>query len=196
MFGQSNKEAEKLVKEVINKLSSYDNFMADLSYTMINNEMNINEKKIGKIFVSGDKYRVEMDGQIIISDGESIWTYLVDSEEVMMSNAADSEDDLSPTKILTTYDDNYKSSFDNDKKYKNSNIKKIDLKANEDKGFQQLSLVINDKDLSLESFSIYDMNGSVFTYHIIDLKPNLELPADTFTFDRSKYPDVELIDMR
>ncbi len=196
MFGQSNKEAEKLVKEVINKLSSYDNFMADLSYTMINIEMNINEKKIGKIFVSGDKYRVEMEGQIIISDGESIWTYLVDSEEVMVSSSADSEDDLSPTKILTTYDDNYKSSFDNAKKYKNSNIKKVDLKANEDKGFQQLSLIINDKDLSLESFSIYDMNGSVFTYHIIDLQPNLELPADTFAFDTSSYPDVEIIDMR
>jgi outer membrane lipoprotein-sorting protein len=196
MFGQSNKEAEKLVKEVINKLSSYDNFKADLSYTMINNEMNINEKKTGKIYVSGNKYRVEMEGQIIISDGESIWTYLVESDEVMLSSSADSEDDISPTKILTTYDEGYKSSFDNDKKYKNSNIKKINLKANEDKGFQQLSLIINNKDLSLESFSIYDMNGSVFTYHIIDLKPNMDLPEDTFTFDTSKYPDVEIIDMR
>jgi len=195
-FGQSNKDAEELVKEVINKISSYDNFKANLSYTMVNNDMDINEKKTGSIIVSGDSYRIEMEGQIIICDGVSLWTYIVDSKEVMLSNVADSEEDISPTKILTTYDENYKSSFDNDKKYKNSDIKKIDLKASEDKGFQKLSLTVNSLDKSLESFSIYDMNGSVFTYHIIDLKPNIELPENTFKFDPNKHPDVEIIDMR
>ena len=196
LFAQSNKKAEQLVKDVINKISSYDNFKADLSYTMINQEMDINEKKTGKITVSGDKYRIEMEGQIIISDGITTWTYLVESEEVMVGNVEEGEDELSPTKILTTYDDNYKSSFDPDKKYKNSFIKKIDLKANEDKGFQKLSLMINEKDKSIESFSVYDLNGNVFTYHIINLKPNLDLPEDTFFFNNEKYPDVEVIDMR
>jgi len=195
-FGQSNKEAEALVKEVINKISSYDNFEADLSYTMVNNEMDINEKKTGNIIVSGDKYRIEMEGQIIICDGVSLWTYIVDSEEVMLSNVSDTEEDISPTKILTTYDENYKSSFDNDKKYKNSDIKKIDLMANEDKGFQQLSLLLNSRDKSLESFSIYDMNGSVFTYHIINMTPNIELPDNTFTFVSEDHPEVDVIDMR
>ena len=196
LFAQSNKKAEQLVKDVINKISSYDNFKADLSYTMINQEMDINEKKTGKVTVSGDKYRIEMEGQIIISDGTTTWTYLVESEEVMVGNVEEGEDELSPTKILTTYDDNYKSSFDPDKKYKNSIIKKIDLKANEDKGFQKLSLMINEKDKSIESFSVYDLNGNVFTYHIINLKPNLDLPEDTFFFNKEKYPDVEVIDMR
>lgn len=195
-FGQSNKEAEELVKEVINKISSYDNFKAKLSYTMVNNDMDINEKKTGSIIVSGDSYRIEMEGQIIICDGTSLWTYIVDSQEVMLSNLSDSEEDISPTKILTTYDENYKSSFDNDKKYKNSDIKKIDLKASEDKGFQKLSLIVNSLDKSLESFSIYDMNGSVFTYHIIDLKPNIQLSDSTFKFITADNPDVEVIDMR
>lgn len=196
LFGQSAKEAEKLVKNVIDKISSYDNFSAKLAYTMVNIEMDINEKKTGTILVSGDKYRVEMEGQIIYSDGETIWTYIVDSEEVLVSDASDDEGGISPTSILTTYDEKYKSSFDNDKKYKNSEIKKIDLKTSEDKGFQKLSLIINQSNLSLESFSIYDMNGSVFTYHIIDLKPNIELAEGTFTFNVEKHPDVEVIDMR
>lgn len=196
LFGQSAKEAEKLVKNVIDKISSYDNFSAKLSYTMVNIEMDINEKKTGTILVSGDKYRVEMEGQIIYSDGETIWTYIVDSEEVLVSDASDGESGISPTSILTNYDENYKSSFDNDKKYKNSEIKKIDLKTSEDKGFQKLSLIINQSKLSLESFSIYDMNGSVFTYHIIDLEPNIDLEEGTFTFNTEKYPNVEVIDMR
>ncbi len=196
IFAQSNKEAEKLVKDVINKIASYDNFSAELSYTMINVEMDINEKKTGSILVSGDKYKVEMEGQVIFSDGVTLWTYLEDSEEVMISNVSDNEDGISPTSILTKYDEDYKSSFDNDKKYKNSDVKKIDLKTTKDKGFQKLSLIINQKNLSLDSFSVYDMNGNVFTYHIINLKPNITLEEGTFVFSEKKYPDVEVIDMR
>ena len=195
-FAQSNKEAEKLVKDVINKIASYDNFSAELSYTMINVEMDINEKKTGSILVSGDKYKVEMEGQVIFSDGVTLWTYLEDSEEVMISNVSDNEDGISPTSILTKYDEDYKSSFDNNKKYKNSDVKKIDLKTTKDKGFQKLSLIINQKNLSLDSFSVYDMNGNVFTYHIINLKPNITLEEGTFVFSEKKYPDVEVIDMR
>jgi len=196
LFGQSDKKAEILVKDVINKISSYDNFSAQLSYTMVNVEMDIDEKKTGTIIVSGDKYRVEMEGQVIFSDGITLWTYLEDSEEVLVSDVEDNEDGISPTSILTKYDENYKSSFDNDKKYKNSDIKKINLKTSEDKGFQKLSLVVNQSKLTLESFSVYDMNGSVFTYHIIDLKSNIELDEDTFTFKPENYPNVEVVDMR
>ena len=195
-FAQSNKDAEKLVKDVINKIASYENFSADLSYTMVNIEMDINEKKTGAILVSGEKYKVEMEGQQIFSDGVTLWTYLKDSEEVMVSNVADNEDGISPTSILTKYDEDYKSSFDNNKKYKNSDVKKIDLKTSKDKGFQKLSLVINQKKLSLDSFSVYDMNGNVFTYHIINLKPNIALEEDAFVFNEKKHPDVEIIDMR
>ncbi len=195
-FAQSNKEAEKLVKDVISKIASYDNFSAELSYTMINVEMDINEKKTGSILVSGDKYKVKMEGQVIFSDGVTLWTYLEDSEEVMISNVSDNEDGISPTSILTKYDEDYKSSFDNNKKYKNSDVKKIDLKTTKDKGFQKLSLIINQKNLSLDSFSVYDMNGNVFTYHIINLKPNITLEEGTFVFSEEKYPDVEVIDMR
>jgi outer membrane lipoprotein-sorting protein len=59
-----------------------------------------------------------------------------------------------------------------------------------------MSVIVNANKLSLESFSVYDVNGNVFTYHIINLKSNLELTVDTFNFDYSKYTDVEVIDMR
>lgn len=193
---QSDKEADKLLEDVINNTSSYNNFKADLSYTMVNIEMGIDEKKSGVIFVEGDKYRIEMEGQVIISDGKTIWTYLKDSQEVMVSSMEDSEESISPTQILTKYNDSYKAKFSQDKKYKNSNIKEITLSPNDKDSFEKLSVIVNASKLSLENFSVYDVNGNVFTYHIIDLQPNLELPKDTFTFNYAVYPDVEVIDMR
>lgn len=196
VVAQSDKEAEKLLKDVITQTSSYKNFKADLSYTMVNVEMGIDEKKSGIIYVQGDSYRIEMEGQIIISDGSTIWTYLQDSEEVMVSDVEDNEESISPTKILTKYNDSYKAKFGQDKKYKNSNLKEICLKPNDHKNFEKMSVMVNASKLSLESFSVYDVNGNVFTYHINDLLSDIDIPVGTFFFDTQKYPDVEIIDMR
>jgi outer membrane lipoprotein-sorting protein len=137
-----------------------------------------------------------MEGQIIISDGKTIWTFIVDSDEVMVSNVDESDESISPNKILTTYNEDYKAKFDSDSKYKNSDLKLINLKPNEGNQFDQLSLLVNEKNLSLENFSVYDKSGNVFTYHIINLQPNLDLPDTTFTFNPDDYPDVDVIDMR
>ena len=195
-FGQSDKEAEELLSKIIEKTAGYDNFKAQLSYTMVNKDMDIDEKKTGLIYVSKEKYRIEMESQIIICDGKTVWTYLKDSQEVMVSNMEDNDESISPTKILTTYNEDYKAKFDSDSKYKNSDIKAINLKPNDGKQFEQMTLLVNQQKLSLERFSVFDKNGNVFTYHIIDLKPNLDLPADTFTFNPDDYPDVDVIDMR
>lgn len=196
MIAQSDKEAAKLLEDVINRTSSYKNFKANLSYTMVNVDMGIDEKKSGVIFVQDDSYRIEMEGQIIISDGKTIWTYLQDSEEVMVSDVENNDESISPTQILAKYSESYKAKFGQDNKYKNSNLKEIYLKPRDRKNFEKISVIVNANKLSLENFSVYDVNGNVFTYHIIDLQPDLDLPEGTFTFDYAKYPDVEVIDMR
>jgi outer membrane lipoprotein carrier protein len=196
LFAQSDKDAEKLLENVVSKTSSYKDFKAELAYTMVNKEMNIDEKKQGVIFIEGDKYRIEMEGQVIISDGKTIWTYLKDSDEVMISNMEDSDESVSPTKILTTYNKDFKAKFSSDPKYKNSDLKMIDLKPNNGNQFENMSILVNQKNLSLESFSLLDKNGNIFTYHIISLTPNIALPANTFSFNEADYPGVEVIDMR
>ena len=195
-WAQSEKDAEKLLESVINKTASYSNFKAQLAYTMVNAEMNIDEKKTGVIYVQGDSYRIEMEGQQIISDGKTVWTYLPDSKEVMVSEVSETEESFSPTKILTKYNDDYDARFDPDSKYKNANLKVINLKASEGKNFDRISVTVNSDKLSLESFSMYDKDGNVFTYQIILLEPNLNLAANTFVFNVNDYPGVDVVDMR
>ena len=196
LLAQSDKDAEKLLESVVNKTSSYKNFKAELAYTMVNKEMNIDEKKQGVIFLAGDSYRIEMEGQVIISDGKTVWTYLKDSDEVMISAMEDNEESVSPTKILTTYNKDFKAKFSSDPKYKNSDLKMIDLKPNDGNQFENMSILVNQKNLSLESFSLMDKNGNIFTYHIISLTPNITLAANAFSFNPADYPGVEVIDMR
>ncbi len=195
-WAQNEKDAESLLKQVIDKTASYKNFKADLGYTMVNVEMDIDEEKTGVIYVQGDAYRLEMEGQMIICDGKTVWTYLPDSEEVMVSDVEDSDESISPTKILSKYGDDYKARFDTDKKLQGTDLKQISLKAEDGNNFDKLSVVVNAREVSLVSFSIYDKNGNIFTYQIQSLQPNITIPDSTFTFVAANFPDVEVIDMR
>ncbi len=189
------KNAGKLLKKVVDKTASYKNFKAQLSYTMVNTEMNIDEKKTGVLYVEGDHYRIEMEGQIIISDGKTIWTIINDSQEVMVSSADDGDESISPTKILSTYSD-YKAKFDKSQSFRKSSLKTIDLKPKKGEKFEKLSVVVNTKNDGLERFSIYDKDGNIFTYHIINMQTNLNLPPNTFVFSAKDYPGYEVEDMR
>ncbi len=138
VMAQSDKEAKKLLEDVINHTSSYKNFKADLSYTMVNVDMGIDEKKSGVIFVQGDSYRIEMEGQVIISNGITIWTYLEDSEEVMVNDVDESGESISPTQILTQYNDSYKAKFGNEQKsLRNANLKQICLNPKDRKNLRK-----------------------------------------------------------
>ena len=196
MAHESKKEdAEILLKKALDKMTSYKNFKATLSYTMDNKDMNIHEKKSGTIFVEGDKYRIDMGAQVIISDGKDVWTVLRDSKEVMLT-AVDPNDpsSVSPTNILSKYAD-YKAKIDHEEKAKD--LVTIELNTKKDANYKKVTVTLNSKTFELESFSLYDDQGSVYTYHIVNLKSNLTLPAGTFTYLAKDFPGYgEPEDMR
>jgi len=191
-FAQNN--AQGLLKKTLDKMSSYKNFKSDLSYSMDNAQNNIHEKKTGTIYVEGDKFRIELMGQIIISDGKNMWTVIKDSKEVMLS-ALDPEDpsNVSPTKILEEYSD-YNAKFD--KGQKKGNLKTLILTSRKKATFNKVSITIDTTKYLVKEFSLYDNDGNVFTYDIFNFKANVDFPKGTFTYDPKQFPGYELEDMR
>src|ERR1039457_3756772 len=93
-------KASALLDEVSAKTKAYKSIKADFTYTMENKQAKINEEKKGTLLVSGDKFRLNIVGQIVISDGKTSWTYIQESNEVQL-NSPDSKDDaLTPSKLL------------------------------------------------------------------------------------------------
>lgn len=99
----AQKTADQLLKAVIEKTRSTPNLKIEFLYQMINTKAGINEKKNGTLFLNGDAYKVLIDGQTIVSDGKTVWTYLPESNEVMISNAGTGDEALSPTSLLNSY---------------------------------------------------------------------------------------------
>jgi len=100
LFAQS-KDAESILQELSSKTNAYKNIKVSFAYKMSNQSAGIDEVTNGTLLISGDKYNLNIAGQVIISDGKIIWTYIPDSEEVQI-NEKDEESGFSPSKWSET----------------------------------------------------------------------------------------------
>ncbi len=186
--------AQGLLKKTLDKMSSYKNFSSGLSYSMVNEQNDIHEKKTGTILVEGDKFRIALMGQVIISDGKNMWTIIKDSKEVMLSTLDPNDpSNVSPTKILEEYSD-YNAKFE--KGQRKNNVKTLVLTSKKKSAFHKVTITIDVAKYLVKKFSLYDNDGNVFTYDIYNFKANVDLPAGTFSYHPKDFPGYELEDMR
>jgi outer membrane lipoprotein-sorting protein len=188
--------ADVLLKKVIDKTKSYSGIKVDFDYRMLNTDAGIDEVKNGVVYVKDDAYKLVMSGQTVISDGQTIWTYLEDSEEVMISEAVEGKDNITPSSILTSYYEDHKISYVNSRRDEVPGQKTIELKPNEGKKFAKIQITIDEDKLQIKSFSIFDNGGNEFVYSLNSLEEMAMPDNNFFTFDEAAYPDVDVIDMR
>ena len=193
-FSQSKDiKASALLDEVSKKATSFKSIKVDLSYTMFNAKAKINEEKTVTLLVSGDKYKMSAAGQTILCDGKTIWTYIKESNEVQVNALENKDDALTPSKLLTSYNSNYKSKII---KSNDPTAESVELIPNTNKNFTRAILEIDKAKKQIKSFALYDKSGNVFTYKVKTYVTDSPVTDADFTFDAKKFPGVEVIDMR
>jgi len=199
-IAQDTDKGDKKSREILDRLTAkteaYGTIKVEFNYKMNNVEADIDENTEGTLFVKGDKYRLLIAGQLVINDGVTIWTYIEDADEVQINSVEDSEESITPSNILTSYNDNYKSKFIKETFQYGTTVYIIDLTPTEGKSYYKIGLIIDKEKDQLLEITIYDKNGSTYSYIINSFIPNLELDDAQFTFNPEDYPDVDIVDMR
>ena len=197
LFSQTkDTNAIALLDEVSAKTKACKSIRADFSYTMENKQAKINEEKTGTLTLSGDKYCLRTAGQEVFCDGKLIWTYLKESNEVQINDPDTKDDALTPSKLLSSYTANYKSRILKDRPAKEPNETAIELIPNTIKNFTKAILVVDNVKKQVKSFMLFDKSGNTFTYQITKYQTDVPVTASEFTFDKTKFPGVEVNDMR
>jgi outer membrane lipoprotein carrier protein len=186
-------KATALLDEVSAKAKAYKSIKVDFSYTMENTKAKINEERTGSLLLSGDKYKMSAAGQTVICDGKIIWTYIKESNEVQINTLENKDEALTPSKLLTSYNSNYKSKII---KSADPTTESVELIPNISKNFTKAILVIDKAKKQVKSFTLYDKSGNSFTYKIKSYLTDTPVVAADFTFEEKKFPGVEVIDMR
>jgi outer membrane lipoprotein-sorting protein len=72
----------------------------------------------------------------------------------------------------------------------------IDLTPeNKNNQIYKIRLMVNRKDRSIRSFKTFEKNGNRYNYLITNFTP-VDVDEKTFVFDKSKYRNVEVVDLR
>ncbi len=193
---QNDPKAGEILEAMSAKYKTIPAFRAAFTYTLENQNSGVKENTSGNITVKNGKFYLKMADQEVINNGSTVWTYLKESNEVNISDYQPEEDAITPTNIYTIYKKGYKYTYVEQKKEGGQMYDVIDLTP-ESKNNQiyKIRLMVNRKDRSIKSFKTFEKNGNRQNYLITSFTP-VDVDDKTFVFDKAKYRNVEVVDLR
>jgi outer membrane lipoprotein-sorting protein len=190
-FAQNSSEAKSLLDEVTAKVKSYDNISIDFKYVLNNSEENISQETRGDVVMEGEKYKLNILGITRIYDGKTMYSISPEDEEVTISSEnIEEENTITPSKMLSFYENGYNYSMDiiqNLNGRKIQYVKLLPIDSNSEIKYVLLGIDIKTKHI----YNLIEIgsNDTKTTLTVNSFKTNEPLSKTLFTFDESKYKD-------
>lgn len=191
-FAQSQAETKSLMERVSKKLQSFTSVKADFSFTLSNNEENINDTYEGSLFLNGEKYRLNIMGIVAICNGETLWTV---NEELKEANIMDPDENdmFNPKSIFTIYEKNFT--------YESVSVSgdkvAVDLfPADKDENYTKIRMELLKSKDQIERVTYYSKDGNQYIILIKSFLSNIPSDDKMFVFDAKLFPGVKVFDMR
>ncbi len=197
-LGTSDPDAKVILDKVSATFKTYQTVTANFTLTVTNAANKVEGSRSGVIYMKGPKYRVNISGQEIYSDGANIWTYDKSANEVQLTKFDAASNTITPQKMFTDfYDKDFLYKLNGEKKEGGKVIQEIELTPiDKTKPFFKVLVYVDKATSNIVSSKVFEKNGNHYIYKITSMKPNTTLPDSLFTFDPKKYPIAEIIDLR
>ena len=186
-----DKKAKGLLDEVTSKIKSYENIVIDFKYSLNNAKENINQDSKGNVTMKNNMYVLNLMGVTKIYDGKKTYTINPEDEEVSISKLNEKDDSsITPSKMLTFFNNGYKYSWDILQNVKGRKIQYIKLVPISSKD-QRREILLG---IDIQTKNIYNLieigkNGTKTTLTVNSFKTNQPLSKNQFIFAESKYPN-------
>tara|TARA_B100000941_G_scaffold171193_1_gene122010 strand:+ start:297 stop:911 length:615 start_codon:yes stop_codon:yes gene_type:complete len=186
----NEKIKEEILDDIVTKISGYKNISIDFDLLYENISLDIKTNKKGKLILENDKFSIDLDEQIIINNGDIQWTYIKDINEVQISNNELTEGVSNLSDLFKISTNDYKILFLNDE----INFYLIELIPKTIKSFIKIQIKFQKQNKEISEIKVFDKEGGKFIYSINKLTYDLEI--NSFYFDTSRFPGIEIIDLR
>jgi outer membrane lipoprotein-sorting protein len=201
VFGQAppaDKKAQEILNGVSSRYKTYKSVKANFTITVSNPKDKSKTVEKGTLYLKGSKYKLDVAGQEVISDGKTRWTYVKDANEVQIDVQRTDENGITPTNIFTMYEKGWNSRFMGETKEGIRTLLQIELVPVDPKkkNIFKVKLSINKADKSIISAVMYDKNGSTQSITVDKFLPDGASEESIYVFSAGKYPGAEVIDLR
>lgn len=199
VFAQKDPDAKVILDKLSEKTKSYQNIQTEFKIDYKNIKDNTQNSSKGKITIQGEKYRLIFMGAQSFFDGQTLWSYLEEVNEVNISEPEQNDNDIfsKPQEIFTIYDRDFKYQLIDQYNENDISVAIVDLYPFDiDEDYSRIRLEVNTDKYQLQSVTIFGKDGSHYIIKFFNYKTNIDLDSTYFTFNKADYPNVEVIDMR
>ena len=197
-MGKNDAAAKKILDGVSAKFKSFKTITAKFNLKIENSAGKVQGTKSGVVNLKGTKYRINVTGQEIYSDGNTSWTYDKASNEVQINKIERSANTITPQKMFTNfYDKDFLYKTNPDVKVNGKLMQEIELTPiDKNKPFFKVLVDIDKATQTIRQTKVFEKNGNRYTYSVVSMQTNTGLPDALFVFDVKRYPKVEVVDLR
>ena len=188
-FAQNSEKAKALLDEVSKKVRAYDNIEIEFSYVLENTTENIKQETRGDVALKDEKYRLNLMGTTRLFDGKKLYTIIPEDEEINIStyNPEDSNG-ITPSEMLTFYEDGYTYNWDIKQNVKGRKIQYVKLTPiDSDAEVKEILLGIDVQTKHIYNLIQKQDNGTKVTIKVNSFKTNQPLSENLFKFNEDKY---------
>ena len=194
---QAKKKPIKVAWELLDSVSEHENFQATFEYNYRPAQGEWEPAQAGKMAVQGQAYRLVMDEREVVCNGETVWTYLPEVNEVQIT-ALDPEQPLNtPWAVLKQYREAYQLLSLHENKVEDNLYATIDL-LSRDKActFPKVKLVIERATQHIQCIEALDNNQTLHKFNIANFEYDVSFDTVFFNFSPDEFKNVEVIDLR
>ncbi len=190
--------AAKILDDFSARIDSAPSVKLDFTFIISSLRDDAQEEFTGTIVMKGNKYRLETMEMISWDDGKSVYTFMPDVKELIISDPDEDGGILAnPVNLFSIYDEEFRYRLIGETRQSGKILYEIDLHPLDlDRDFHTIKLFIDKGARFLYSAVIAAKDGTRYTFLVDDYDTGKQLPEDFFTYSKDKYQGVEVIDMR
>jgi len=190
------KEAKRIIKQVQQKYQQVQSLRADFEQIFIWQLAGETQQVKGTIYLKeGNKYRIETNSQLIVTDGETVWTYSRPDSQVIIDQLNHAQGNPLPKDLLFQYAEEFEPAKFQEEELNGTKTFRINLVPKDEEGFITSMIIWVDKETLLTiKVEQTDINDNINTYFISNIKENTELEPSLFHFDVPEHS--EIVDLR
>ena len=195
---QSDPAAKKILDAVSSKFKTFSSPQAAFTYRVENADGKVLSSKKGTVTMKGNRYKVNLDDMEIYSDGKTTWNYDKSANEVTVDNVNSTATAMTPQKMFTNfYDKDFYYKLNGEKKEAGKTLQEIELTpTDKTRPYHKVYVSIDKASNTIYSAKFLEKAGGRYNYIINTLKPTTTVVDSYFIFDKTKYPGVEVVDLR
>jgi outer membrane lipoprotein-sorting protein len=187
--------AEELAEHVEKRYRSLKSLSADFVKVVASEIFETENTVKGKmIFRNLDKFKIETKDQTVVSNGEFIWTYSAENQQVIRNLADRSENLFKPHQYLSDFRSEYVPQLEGEEKIGRSRCFKLLLSPEEkDLFIRKMTIWVDKESLLARRIEYTDCNDNDVTLTFQHIKTNRKIKDSEFVFKAP--PGVEEVDL-